>query len=128
MLSNVAFSAVVAGSDLWLHLFFACPLHCDIYRGTQNGALTCVISIFLCFSIHPFHTASPTFSLGVFMLPVQRTKPSWATSPPLHSPPQQAAEDHPCIPAPATAAHRLWAGEQINTCITQSQAHIHKGT
>ncbi|XP_075966426.1 homeodomain-interacting protein kinase 3 isoform X2 [Anarhichas minor] len=45
----------------------------------------------------------------VFM-PVQRARLSWATSSPVHSPPQQAAEDHPCIPAPATAAYRLWAG------------------
>ncbi|XP_032355401.1 homeodomain-interacting protein kinase 3 isoform X2 [Etheostoma spectabile] len=47
-------------------------------------------------------------SLRVFM-PVQRARHSWATSP-LHSPPQQAAEDHPCIPAPTTAAYGLWAG------------------
>lgn len=53
-------------------------------------------------------------SLRVFM-PVQRARHSWATSPPLHSPPQQAAEDHPCIPAPATAAYRLWAGEHMQS-------------
>ncbi|XP_031170204.1 homeodomain-interacting protein kinase 3 isoform X1 [Sander lucioperca] len=48
-------------------------------------------------------------SLRVFM-PVQRARHSWATTSPLHSPPQQATEDHPCIPAPTTAAYRLWAG------------------
>ncbi|XP_034730981.1 homeodomain-interacting protein kinase 3 isoform X2 [Etheostoma cragini] len=48
-------------------------------------------------------------SLRVFV-PVQRARHSWATTSPLHSPPQQAPEDHPCIPAPTTAAYRLWAG------------------
>ncbi|XP_077941141.1 homeodomain-interacting protein kinase 3 isoform X1 [Gasterosteus aculeatus] len=43
-------------------------------------------------------------------MPVQRVGPSWATSSPVNSPPQQAAEDAPCIPAPATAAYRVWAG------------------
>ncbi|XP_074469654.1 homeodomain-interacting protein kinase 3 isoform X1 [Sebastes fasciatus] len=45
----------------------------------------------------------------VFM-PVHRARHSWAASSPLHSPPQPAAEDQPCIPAPSTAAYRLWAG------------------
>uniref|UniRef100_A0A3P8SH43 non-specific serine/threonine protein kinase n=2 Tax=Amphiprion percula TaxID=161767 RepID=A0A3P8SH43_AMPPE len=45
----------------------------------------------------------------VFM-PVQRARHSWASTSPLHSPPQQAAENHPCIPASATAAYWLWAG------------------
>ncbi|KAF3832549.1 hypothetical protein F7725_026214 [Dissostichus mawsoni] len=48
-------------------------------------------------------------SLRVVM-PVQRARPPWAPASPLHSPPQPAAEDPPCIPAPATAAYRLWAG------------------
>uniref|UniRef100_A0A8D2ZJY5 non-specific serine/threonine protein kinase n=1 Tax=Scophthalmus maximus TaxID=52904 RepID=A0A8D2ZJY5_SCOMX len=48
-------------------------------------------------------------SLRVFV-PVQRARHSWATTSPLHSPPQQAAEDQCCIPAPPTAAFRFWAG------------------
>uniref|UniRef100_A0A3Q2W0Y5 non-specific serine/threonine protein kinase n=1 Tax=Haplochromis burtoni TaxID=8153 RepID=A0A3Q2W0Y5_HAPBU len=47
--------------------------------------------------------------LRVFM-PVQRAQFSWATTSSLHSPPQQASENYPCIPAPATAAYWLWAG------------------
>ncbi|XP_056268300.1 homeodomain-interacting protein kinase 3 isoform X1 [Pseudoliparis swirei] len=43
-------------------------------------------------------------------VPVQRARHSWSTSSPVHTPPQQTAEDHPCIPAPATAASGLWAG------------------
>lgn len=57
----------------------------------------------------PLYTTSYR-SLRVFM-PVQRPRCAWATTSPLHCPPQQAAEDHPCIPAPTTAAYRLWAGE-----------------
>ncbi|XP_078142660.1 homeodomain-interacting protein kinase 3 isoform X1 [Centroberyx gerrardi] len=51
-------------------------------------------------------------SLRVFM-PVQRARRSWATASPLHSPPQPATEDHPCIPAPTTAGHGLWAGAAL---------------
>ncbi|XP_010874766.3 homeodomain-interacting protein kinase 3 isoform X1 [Esox lucius] len=48
-------------------------------------------------------------SLGVF-LPVQRSRPPWASTPPLHPTSQQAPEDH-CIPA--TAAHGLWTGPAL---------------
>ncbi|XP_041841856.1 homeodomain-interacting protein kinase 3 isoform X3 [Melanotaenia boesemani] len=47
-------------------------------------------------------------SVGV-SVPVQRARHSWATASPLHSSPQQTAENHPCIPASA-AAYWLWAG------------------
>ncbi|KAM4592875.1 homeodomain-interacting protein kinase 3 isoform 2-T2 [Odontesthes bonariensis] len=42
-------------------------------------------------------------------VPIQRPMHSWATASPLHSATQQAAENPPCIPAPA-AAYWLWAG------------------
>lgn len=52
--------------------------------------------------------------LRVFM-PVQRAQFSWAATSSLHSPPQQASENYPCIPAPATAAYWLWAGKHMQS-------------
>ncbi|XP_012710585.2 homeodomain-interacting protein kinase 3 isoform X1 [Fundulus heteroclitus] len=46
-------------------------------------------------------------------VPPQRARHSWATASPLHAAPQQAAENHPRVPAPATAANGLWAGPAL---------------
>lgn len=81
---------------------------------TKASALTCHLHLSV-FLFLPLLTRPPYFSLRVVM-PVQRARHSWATTSPLHSPPQQATEDHPCIPAPATAAYRLWAGEHMQSC------------
>ncbi|XP_016525864.1 homeodomain-interacting protein kinase 3 isoform X1 [Poecilia formosa] len=43
-------------------------------------------------------------------VPLQRERHSWATASPLHTTPQQAAENRPRVPAPATAAYGLWTG------------------
>ncbi|XP_037104328.1 homeodomain-interacting protein kinase 3 isoform X1 [Syngnathus acus] len=53
------------------------------------------------------HRGSP--SSGVF-IPVQRERPFWVASSPLHSSAQQFPKDHPFIPAPAAATLSLWAG------------------
>lgn len=44
-------------------------------------------------------------------MPVQKARHSWATASPLYPAPQQATENHPCVSAPAAAAHWVWAGE-----------------
>lgn len=74
--------------------------------------IECINSSYIGLSVSvPLYMTSH-HSLRVFM-PVQRARCCWATTSPLHSPPQQTAEDHPRIPAPTTAAYRLWAGEHI---------------
>lgn len=52
-------------------------------------------------------------SLRVFV-PLQRASHSWTTASPHCSPPEQTAENNPRIPATATAAYRLWAGEHVD--------------
>ncbi|KAM6943345.1 homeodomain-interacting protein kinase 3 isoform 2-T2 [Xenentodon cancila] len=76
-------------------------------------------------------------------VPVQTARHSWATASPLHFAPQQAAENHHCIPGTAAAAYWIWAGAAFyflppgmerqlcspaTTCLYPShhaRAHIH---
>ncbi|CAG05711.1 unnamed protein product [Tetraodon nigroviridis] len=63
-------------------------------------------------------------SLGVFV-PLQRTRHSWTTASPHRSPPEQTAENNPCIPAPAAAAYRLWAGASLRLLPPGMERKLH---
>lgn len=104
----IATSVVAVGSSLLC--LFTLILIVSLY-------IVCIYSshLRLCLSLSVHLYMTSYHSHRVFM-PVQRARSSWATTSPLHSPPQQTTEDPPCIPAPATAAYRLWAGEQVVAC------------
>jgi len=126
LLQTLPFSAVVIESDPWLHLLLLCLLPASISTVMlMVGRHACVNTWSpspLCFSTPLSFYVTSHLTLRVFV-PVQRARHSWSTSSPVHTPPQQTAEDHPCIPAPATAASGLWAGErmQSQTRITQTR-------
>lgn len=102
---KITTSVDLLGFNLSLHLF-CLVLYFVIFLAWRYFA-----PLMLFFSDSP---PPPPHSLRVFV-PLQRKRHSWTTASPHRSPPEQTAENNPCIPATATAAYRLWAGKHAGS-------------